>query len=284
MENILDRISKSKDDLPLKQRKLCEYILKNSTGVYLMTVGELSKKAEVGRATVMRVIELLECDSFSEFKKALNMACIESFADKDMDQPFVWSGSLERHDDPISSCFGESIQLLNKTCDDLDRVQFDRIVNLLLDAHQVNVIGLRTSSALSSHFCYHIEPLINAVKNLGDNESLAYDRILRFTSGDILVVIAAVPVTYSVVGITRLCHESGFPVIVITDSTKSPVLPYAAAHICLPTNTNKRWSVLPFIAAFEAIFSEIGLRTAPMSVRALNKRDKYLRDNKICIY
>lgn len=284
MHNILETLTAPPDDMPSQQKKLCRYIAANCQSAYLMTIGELSAKAEVGRATVMRLLERLQYQSYSDFKKDLNQACIEQFVDKNMDQPFVWPPEIQAGDDNLTRCFIESTGLMKKTMETIDRSQFSRILDLLLNGRQINLLGLRTSFAISQYFGYQLEMLLSNVRQLGDNESLSYDRALRFGNGDVLFVIGLVPVTASTIRITELCSQMGIPIIVITDSPESPLLPYATASLCTPRNENKRLSILPTMAVLEAICNEIGLRTAPMSVRTLNKRDQYLSEQQICIY
>lgn len=284
MNNILEILANPSDDMPSRQKKLCRYISLNCQSVYLMTIGELSEKAEVGRATVMRLISRLNYESFADFKKDLNNACIEHFVDQNMDQPFVWPQDSKNDCDNVTGCFIESTHLLKETLDAIDRTQFNKILDLLLNGRQINLLGLRTSYAISQYFGYQLEMLLSNVRQLGENESLSYDRILRFGSGDVLFVIGLIPVTNSSIRITELCSQMGVPIIVITDSPDSPLLPYATASICTPRNENKRLSILPTISILEAICNEIGLRTAPMSVRTLNKRDQFLTDHKICVY
>lgn len=284
MQNMLEILANPSDDMPSQQKKLCRYISTNCQSVYLMTIGELSTKAEVGRATVMRLLDRLQYKSFSDFKKELNTACIEQFIDQEMDQPFVWPPKVQEGDDNLTRCFIESTQLMQKTLESIDRSQFSKILDLLLNGRQINLLGLRTSFAVSQYFGYQLEMLLSNVRQLGENESLSYDRALRFGSGDVLFVIGLVPVTASTIRIAELCFQMNVPIVVITDSPDSPLLPYATASLCTPRNENKRLSILPTMAVLEAICNEIGLRTAPMSVRTLNKRDQYLSEQKICIY
>ena len=284
MYNLLETLATPPDDMPSQQKKLCRYISTNCQSAYLMTIGELSSKAGVGRATVMRLLERLQYKSYSDFKKELNNACIEQFVDQNMDQPFVWPPEIQEEDDNLTRCFIESTQLMRKTLETLDRAQFNRILDLLLNGRQINLLGLRTSFAVSQYFGYQLEMLLSNVRQLGDNESLSYDRALRFGQGDVLFVIGLVPVTASTVHIVKLCHQMGVPVVVITDSPTSPLLPFATASLCTPRNENKRLSILPTMAVLEAICNEIGLRTAPMSVRTLNRRDQYLSEQQIWVY
>lgn len=60
-----------KDQIPRRQRELCEYILKYFETLGLVTIKELSANAEVGISTVMRTIKALGYDNFNDFRKDL---------------------------------------------------------------------------------------------------------------------------------------------------------------------------------------------------------------------
>ena len=279
-DNILERIHGLIPDSPVKLRRLCEYVIKNCQSVYLMSVAELARESSVGVATVMRLVKALGYESFISFKRDLNSACLEKFTDAETSQSFYIKEEI-RDTDSLSYSFVDSIKAIEKTLGNLDRAQFAKINDMLLNSRCVHVLGFRTSRAIASFFCYQLEALLGDVAELGENESLIYDRILRFQDGDVLFIINNYPTVSKATEIVAFCHSLGHPVIVVSDNENNPLLEFADAYLFTAKNESYRYSVLPTLAVLEAIVNEIGIRTAPISIRKINKRDQILREKGV---
>lgn len=280
MKNLLERLSTIESTLPTKQKKLCEYIIANGKSVYLMSVGSLSEAAGVGRATVIRMVESLGYPSYAEFKKALNASYFEAAENHYHSNPFFWAdeqGALLPEDtDSINACCGESMRLLQQAAKELDRTQFGKIVDILIASWRVNVLGLRTSAAIARYAYYMLGYFIPDIRDLSENESLAYDWLINAHQGEVTLMFASMPVTATSVHLAELCHERGIPLVVITDREDTPVLEYATYQLVLPHTESTRATSLPFYMVLEALINEIGTRLAPLSVQKMNEINRYI--------
>lgn len=280
MENLLDKLREVQDSLTIKQRMLCKYIIQNCKTVYLMPIGDLSEKSNVGRATIMRFLDVLGYRSYTEFKRALNHACnIEFEADK-ISNPFFWSKTRNKSLDSLTDCLDESIQLLQKTAAEVDSERFGHIVDLIISAKRVNVLGLRSSSPIAKYTVYQLQNFVDAY-DLSDNESMIYDRLYRRQTGDILLLITLQPTTTTSVRVAELCSQWNIPVIVITDDRNASVLKYATDHICVARSDSSRLSILPHMLILEAIINELGVRMAPLSVHTLDQLNQFLLEQNV---
>lgn len=280
MKNLLERLGTIENTLPAKQKKLCEYIIDNGKSVYLMSVGDLSEAAGVGRATVIRLVESLGYPSYAEFKKALNASYFEAAENHYHSNPFFWAdeqGALLPEDtDSINACCGESMRLLQQAAKELDRTQFGKIVDILIASWRVNVLGLRTSAAIARYAYYMLGYFIPDIRDLSENESLAYDWLINAHQGEVMLMFASMPVTATSVRLAELCHERGIPLVVITDREDTPVLEYATYQLVLPHTESTRATSLPFYMVLEALINEIGTRLAPLSVQKMNEINRYI--------
>lgn len=279
-DNILERIHVIIPDSPVKLRRLCEYITKNCQSVSLMSVAELARESSVGVATVMRLVKVLGYESFISLKRDINSACLEKFADTETSQSFYLKDEIS-DTDSLAYSFADSIKAIEKTLGDLERVQFTKINDMLLNGRCIHILGFRTSKAIASFFSYQLEALLGNVTELGENESFIYDRILRFQDGDVLFIINNYPTVKKATEIVAFCRSLGHSVIVVSDSINNPLLKFADAYLITSKNESNRYSVLPTLAVLEAIVNEIGIRTAPISIRKINKRDQILREKGV---
>lgn len=280
MKNLLEHLGNICATLPTKQRKLCEYIIANGKSVYLMSVGDLSAAAGVGRATVIRFVENLGYPSYTEFKKALNASFFIAAEEHYYSNPFFWVDDegtpLPDEKDSINACCSESMHLLQRAAKELDRVQFGKIVDLLISSWRVNVLGLRTSAPMASYAYYMLGYFIPDIRDLSENESLAYDWLINAHQGEAVLLFASMPVTATSIRLARLCKERGIPLVVITDREDTPLLPYATYQLILPHTNSTRVTILPFIMALEALINELGTRLAPLSVQKMNEINHFI--------
>lgn len=282
--NILAEIEMRKKDFPSKQRKLCNFILERHKDIYIMSVAELADRAEVGRATVMRLIDNLGCESFSEFKRRLNTASILSISNTQQGPLFYSLGAEGESGDNVTHYCNEIFSLLKTTVDNIDRDELTHISNLLMSANHVHVLGLRTSRGIAEYFVDQLDLFLSDVDRLGDNESLAYDKVLRMGKGHLVFIITTLPLTKTTVQIAELCYSMCIPIICITDGDNSPILPYATAKLIAQRDKGKKVSIIPTLGIMEVILNELGLRTAPLSERLLKERNRFLLENDIFTY
>lgn len=280
MDNLLDKLNKIQDDLTIKQRMLCKYIVQNSKTVYLMPIGELEEKSGVGRATVMRLLNTLGYESFIEFKRDLNEACNISFEADKVSNPFFWSRTEDKISGSLAECLEESIALMQSTAAETDPTQFSRIIDLLMSAQKVNVLGLRASNPIAKYMAYQLRYFVDAV-DLSENESMIFDWIFRCQRGELLLLISSNPSTVTSIRVAQLCRERDMPVIVITDKPDATVLNYATNYICVSRSNSSRLSILPHMLVLEAIINELGVRMAPVSVRTVDQLNQFLLEQKV---
>ena len=194
--------------------------------------------------------------------------------------PFFWAdeqGALLPEDtDSINACCGESMRLLQQAAKELDRTQFGKIVDILIASWRVNVLGLRTSAAIARYAYYMLGYFIPDIRDLSENESLAYDWLINAHQGEVMLMFASMPVTATSVRLAELCHERGIPLVVITDREDTPVLEYATYQLVLPHTESTRATSLPFYMVLEALINEIGTRLAPLSVQKMNEINRYI--------
>ena len=287
MENLLKRLTKIKNTLPKKQGKLCEYIIENGKSVYLMPVSNLADAAGVGRATVIRLVERLGFSAYSEFKKELNASYYVAAEEHYNSNPFFWGDDkgIDPPDekDSINACCNESMRMLQQARKTIDREQFSKFADILLSARRVKILGLRTSAPISRYASYMLGYFLPDIRDLSENESLAYDRLINARQGEIVLLFASMAVTTTSIKLSKLCHEHGIPLLVITDREDMPALPYATSRLILPHTTSTRSTILPFIMVLEALVNEIAARMAPLSVQKMNEVNRYIIEEGIIL-
>lgn len=131
--------------------------------------------------------------------------------------------------------------------------QFRGAVDLIVNAREIQVIGLRSSYPLAYYLSFYMKMIHNGVALIGQGGHTLAEDLARLKPGDLLIAIGVNPYTRDTVEACRICREQNVDVFAITDSASSPLTnetenylmvsiqgdyffsPIAAAVICIET-------------------------------------------------
>ena len=282
---ILDTILNIKDVLPKKQRTLCNYLALNYEQIGVMTVAELAENAGVGTTTVMRLVQTLGFDSFSSFKRALVNASLlkNTTSYHSMKQGF---SHADKNDSAatLTRVIQDGIQTLGDLCTPSNTQNFEKSIQMMLDAHTVYTLGLRSSRVLSLYFEYNVDRFYPNVRQLSRESDFVFDRVaVNLKPEDVVLIYSVWPCTRKTILVGQLCHKLGIPFILITNTSLNPLTKLADAVI--DTNTvNHPSGDTALFAVTEALISELGRRTAPESTKNIERIETVLNDNNLIMW
>lgn len=281
-ETILEKIISHKDQLPKKQRLLCNYLLENHEHVGLYTVKELADKAGVGTTTVLRLVKNLGYDSFFELKKEFHKVQLD-FSDK---WENVQKSYLGKNESPeykvISQVWEEGINALNKSLHPQLVENFQQAMDLMEHAERINILGTRPYKATALYLELMIEEFYSNTRQLSfDGESI-FDRIIQFKENEVFLIFSFEPNTKRALDAAAVAHAQGVSIILITDQLSSPLAAYAEVILKLESS-DQYYTILPIIALIEAIAIELGKRKSDTSVDNIKKLVKTLKEQNITL-
>lgn len=278
-QDILHSLIRIKEKLPKKQKQLCNYIIEHINTVGMMTITELAENAKVGTSTVLRVMKELGFDHYTDFKKAFHKVTLQS-------KPTWWhlQKSLSNHEitgnQTLTDVWNEVTNLLNKTLTEQLAHNFQKAVEMMINASQINILGMRSSKALAIYFGNLLEEFYPKVKQLSLEQDFIYDRVIRFKENEILFLISNSPYSSQSVEIAKFCHSRKVPIILLTDHLSSPIASYST--VVLKTEASqKQYSVVPTITLLEALVIEIGRRNSQSAISNLSELGKILQEMDI---
>ncbi len=251
-DSLIERIVKTKNTLPKKQKAFCEFVLENYREIGLDSVNELSKKASVGTTTVLRTISALGYESFQEFKKDLHNFLM------DLEKPVWWDfNSKDSSLSVIEKSWNDINELQKITLNENLVVGINKTVELIKDSTRINVLGLRTSTVAAVYF----ENLINAfypkVTQLSHDSHFIMEKIYHMQKGEILIIFALSPFTKLTLDAAKYCYELGHPIILVTDSHENSVVPFSDV-VLYTYRAKKQYTIVPVISLIETITLALG--------------------------
>jgi len=277
MENILDKISDSFQELTPSQRKVAQYVYHNINEAFLLNSFQIAKTANVSEATVTRFLTNLGFSGFSEFKREIARQVLESFSTT---QRLAESAEdLKARGNVFSEILQgdiENIQTLTATISDQ---LFEQAVNELCSARSIYVLGLRSSYALAFYLTFDLRFFLDKVILIKPGIGDMPEQVLGVTKDDVLVVISFRRYTRESFDIAEKIKKRAGSVIALTNSELSPVA--KLADVTLVASTNIPTYIESYTAPMSlinALITAIALRKKDQAISALNKLEPTLEE------
>ncbi|MBV5105943.1 MurR/RpiR family transcriptional regulator [Mammaliicoccus sciuri] len=266
-----------KDQLPKKQKKLCDYILKNFQSLGLVTIKELSQDADVGISTVMRTLKAIGYENFNDFKKDIYEEVMPSESTWVMQTSLM--DSVEKNK-TLVDVWDKSVELLNKSYNEELDEYFKDAVKLMKEAEMIGIIGTRPYKASSLYLEQLLGEFTNQIAQLSHDTETVIDKVLQMGNRDLIVMFAFEPYSQLVSKVAKIAHNNQVPILLITDYDSCPIVQYASETLKLAVSKN-HFSILPIIALIDAIVIEMGKYKSEQSVDKLKRLEKTLKDYDI---
>ena len=228
-ENVLHKIRQEMDKFSKGQKRIANFILDNYDKAAFMTAARLGNTVEVSESTVVRFASELGYNGYPEMQKALQeiirskLTSIQRMqvSQNQLEGPDILGYVMQRDADSIRNAI-----------DGVDREEFTRVVDTLVKAEHIYILGVRSSSFLAGYLNFYLHLLFKNVifvQNTAAGE--IYEQMIHIGPGDVLVGISFPRYSKMVIHAVEMAYERGAEVIAITDSQRSPLYPLATVAL-----------------------------------------------------
>lgn len=212
-----------------KQKVLGKFVMDNIYDVALMNAPQIAREAGVSEATLTRFVYTMGFNSFSEFLLELRKETINNKGGHFRQEPY--SGS----DDFIyQRVFDVEIDLMNETLKNIDPASFETSVNLLSECDHLLLIGgpiHHYISLYASNFMCAFRDNIHVIQQA----DMSFVSLLNSISSKSAALVFSYP-RYSseVQKMTEILSKKKVPIIGVTDSKLSPIVPLSRTYLITP--------------------------------------------------
>lgn len=213
-------------------RRIAQYIAEHYEKAVFMTAAALGAACGVSESTVVRFAAALGYRGYPELREALGSLVRQRLTSE---QRFAIASSI-REDAVLTTVLHNDEQNIRKTMEELDQREFDEVVERLLHARRIYVMGLR-SAAPPAQFLYHylhqiLDDVVLVQSTIGD----VFEEIARIGERDVLVGVSFPRYSARTLDCMRFARQNGAQVIGLTDSELSPLC--GVADVCLRASTD----------------------------------------------
>lgn len=230
--SILEKIDAKKGEMSKSQRLLAEYITANLDSVGYMTAKELGASVGVSESTVVRFALELGYDGYPDFRAEL-----ESSRKRTLTTPQrIKLSSIRSGGDIVEAVMSADIESLRSTLASLDRAELDKVVENLIGAKRIYVLGNRSSASLAQLLYLYLELVFDNVKLIqATSGNEIFEELFRIDEADTLIAISFPRYSRRTVDAMKFARERNATTVALTDSIKSSVADNAT-HVLLAKN------------------------------------------------
>ena len=217
-----------------KGRVLGRYIIQNPRKAVFMTAKELSITCKVSEATVVRFVGRLGYNGYGDFLQALR-----DHIDSELTLPDRVDLPGMRGDgaDLLHRVVFEEMNNLRQFYETIDMKVLDRVVKSLMDSPAVYVIGSRVSYAFAYYLGWSLTKVRKGIQILKGSDSAAIDWLTNAPENSLVVIIAVSRYPNELIKLGKLARRLRHTLVVITDNTLCPVIPFAEQVLTIPSKS-----------------------------------------------
>ncbi|MDR5834375.1 MurR/RpiR family transcriptional regulator [Caballeronia sp. LZ034LL] len=235
VEELMQRITDAYDSLPRQLKNVATYIEQHRSSVMMDRTSDIAAACGVHASAVVRFAQRFGFSGFSDLQAVFRQA-------------YAGGGSPQSYQERIRKLIDEkageasgvsvarefiaaSRTGLSELEAGLDDAQFEAAVEMLSQAENIYVIGVRRSFAVASYIVYalqHTRKRVHLISGLG---GMFREQVRSVKKSDVVIAISFAPYGKETQYCVRAAQHHGAKTLVITDSQLSPLARHASASL-----------------------------------------------------
>ncbi len=264
--DLIEIIQREFTRLSKGQKLIAQYIIDNYDKAAFMTASKLSKAVGVSESTVVRFANTLDFSGYPELQRELqNIIKVKLTTVQRVEMARDYSGE----EAILKKMFKSDMDNIRSTQEDMDYKLFQTVVDEILIADKIYIIGLRSSTALAQYLGFYLNMILDNVKIVGYGISDIFEQMLRVSQKDLVIGICFPRYSNRTIEALKYAKEQEATIVSITDSTISPL--YLISNYCLTAKNN----MASFVDSLVAPLSLINALTIAVGMRQKDEITAY---------
>lgn len=262
IQNKFNKLSKG-------QKLIAKFIIESYDKAAFMTAASLGEAVGVSESTVVRFADTLGYDGYRELQKELQEVVKNKLTTV---QRISLSKDFTDYENILKQVIKKDIDNIEKTIDGIDYQAFQEAVEVILNADNIYILGLRSSSFLAGYLGFYLRFLLDNVKIIQSGPNDVFEQLLKATNKDVIIGISYPRYSNRTLEAFDYGREKGCKIIGITDSLVSPTAQYA--DVMLIANS----SMLSFVDSLVAPMSLINALIVAIGITKKDDITSYFED------
>lgn len=278
--DLLKALSKGGNKFSKGQKSIAKYILNNYDKAAFMTAGKLGKIVGVSESTVVRFATELGYDGYPSMRKALQEMIRNRLTSV---QRIEVAKSMIDDKDIVRSIIGSDIQNLQATLEVLSQDSFNKFVDSIIEANNIYIVGMRTSTSLSTFLGLYLNLLRSNVNVIHDTAaSEVFEQMIRIGHGDLCIAISFPRYSSHTIDAVEFAKKMGAMTVAITDGPASPL--NGITDVCLHAKSDMVSfldSLVAPMSLINAIIVAVGIKNKENLSKTFERLETIWSENKV---
>lgn len=218
-------------ELSKRLQQVAAYVLDNTNSVAFDTVAVIAEQADVPPSTLIRFANAFGYSGFNDMKQVFRRHLMEETANyterakmfRDLeDQP-----SPEQPEEILNEFSRANVQALQQLAAQTSAEDLNKAVQILAEAENIYVIGLRRSFSVATYLTYALRHLNRRAFLIDGLGGMFQEQLELIGPKDVVVAISFSPYARETLALTETASRVGARQIAITDSQVSPLASFS---------------------------------------------------------
>jgi DNA-binding MurR/RpiR family transcriptional regulator len=221
-ERLLQLITNEYESLPRQLKRIASYMSQQSDRIMVDRISDIARECEVHPSAIVRFSQRFGFSGFSEMQALFREAYTHKTTPVQNYQQRIRSMIANKSQkasggDLARECIDATLSGIERLGLELDDQAFDKAVDLVVNADNIYVVGVRRSFAVADYLVYnlqHTNKRIHLVSGLGGSYR---EQMRSVRANDLVIAISFTPYGKE----TQHCLQA--KTLIITDSNLSPL-------------------------------------------------------------
>ncbi|MBK5343450.1 MurR/RpiR family transcriptional regulator [Pseudomonas sp. TH49] len=227
-ERLLQLITDEYDTLPRQLKRIATYMSQQSDRIMVDRISDIARECEVHPSAIVRFSQRFGFSGFSQMQALFRSAYTHKASPVQNYQQRIRS-MIANQSQPASDgdlareCIDATRSGIERLGHELDDVAFEKAVDLIVNADNIYVVGVRRSFAVADYLVYnlqHTHKRIHLVSGLGGSYR---EQMRSVRSGDLVIAISFTPYAKETQHCLRYARQQQANTLILTDSQLSPL-------------------------------------------------------------
>jgi len=227
-ERLLQLITDEYDALPRQLKRIASYISQQSDRIMVDRISDIARECEVHPSAIVRFSQRFGFSGFSEMQALFRSAYTHKASPVQNYQQRIRSMIANQSQqasagDLARECIDATRSGIERLGRELDDAAFEKAVDLIVNADNIYVVGVRRSFAVADYLVYnlqHTQKRIHLVSGLGGSYR---EQMRSVRANDLVIAISFVPYAKETQHCLRFARQQQANTLILTDSHLSPL-------------------------------------------------------------
>lgn len=222
--DLIKNIQNNFTNLSKGHKLIAEYIINNYDKAAFMTAAALGETVNVSESTVVRFANNLGYNGYKDLQKELQELIKNKLTTV---QRLTMSSEYSNKENALKRAMEKDMENIEKTINEVGHDTLQEAIDLILNANNVYILGLRSSSFLAGYLGFYLNFILKEVKVVTSGPNDVFEQLLKVDSEDVIIGISYPRYSKRTLEALDFCREKGCKIISITDSLISPASKYS---------------------------------------------------------